>query len=318
MSTPTSLYEPSDASHLFVSTEKPEVCPTPKAKLNAFLRSRDVSPIRHSLTLPWDQASERTKRFHTRKAQHVVDACLKEIAPEDADMLFFSLKRTQTTESSVDHTLMEALSECYKNSSSWSTRRQILSTMADKLSFKDLRCWIPELTRYRFNIARHHILLHGRGALLPSTKNTRMYVKPEKLEHFITFITSSHIVQDLPFGEKTLKLSSQTEIRIPNVIRTLIPEQIICQYQSYCQETRFEPMSRSSLARILSVCSASTRKSLQGLDTFSALGAKSFDDLEELVEKLGDNYGRGFSWSKETKQKLKLTKRYLKGDFKVN
>jgi hypothetical protein len=66
------------------------------------------------------------------------------------------------------------------------------------------------------------------------------------------------------------------------------------------------------------VCSASKHKSLQGLDAFSAPGAKAFDDFEELVVKLGDNYGRGFTWSKETKQKLKLTKRYLKGDFKVN
>lgn len=312
-----SLYQPSDASYLSVTAEEPETDASPKEKLNAFLCSRDISPIRHSLSLPYEQTSERTKRFHIRKAQQVVDACLREIAPDDADMLFASLKTTNSNERSVDDTLMEALSECYNNSSSWSTRRQILSIMADKVSFRELCRWIPGLTRYRFNIARHHLLLHGRGAVLPSTKNTRMYVKPEKLEHFISFITSSHIVQDLPFGEKTLKLSSQTEIIIPNVIRSLIPEQVICQYQSYCQETGFEPMSRSSLCRVLSVCSASVRKSLQGLDNFSALGAKAFDDLEEIVEKLGDTYGNGLTWAKETKQKLKLAKRYLKGDYKV-
>lgn len=141
----------------------------------------------------------------------------------------------------------------------------------------------------------------------------------EKLDHFLAFITSSRVVQDLPFGEKTLKLSTSTEIKIPNVIRSAIPEQIIKQYQSYCLETGFEsPLSRSSLCRILEVCSASVRTSLQGLDYFSAEGSKAFDDLVEIVDKLGDTYELGLSWSKEQSRKLKLAKRYLKGDYKVS
>lgn len=41
----------------------------------------------------------------------------------------------------------------------------------------------------------------------------------------------------------------------------------------------------------------------------------AFDDLENLVENLGDEYGRGLKWAKE--EKLKKAKRYLKGDYKV-
>lgn len=289
----------------------------PKDKLNEFLRSRDISPIR-TLSSPWEQASERTKRLHIRKAQQVVDACLEEIAPDDADMLFSSLKRVRCSDAhNVDHSLIDALCECYNNCDSWRSGRQTLSIMADKLSFKQLRKWLPTITRHKVRIARRHALRHGRGAVLPARKNTRMSVKPEQLEHFIEFITSSHVIQDLPFGEKTLKLSSQAEIKIPNVVRCLIPEQIICQYRSYCQETGFNPMSRSSLSRVLSACPASVRKSLQGLDNFSAQGGKAFDDLEDLVDKLGDNYGKGLTWSKETKEKLKQAKRYFKGDYKV-
>lgn len=92
----------------------------------------------------------------------------------------------------------------------------------------------------------------------------------EKLDHFLEFITSSRVVQDLPFGEKTLKLSNNTEIRVPNVLRISTPEQIVKQYVSYCGETDFLPLSRRTLCRILSVCAVSTRTSLQGLDYFSA------------------------------------------------
>ena len=101
-----------------------------------------------------------------------------------------------------------------------------------------------------------------------------MKVLPEKLDHFLKFITSRYIIQDLPFGVKTLKLSSNTEIKIPDVVRTLISEQIVQQYLCYCDVTDFAPMSRSTQCRILKVCSASVRKSLQGLDYVSAEGTK--------------------------------------------
>jgi hypothetical protein len=265
---------------------------TSREMLNLFLASRDVSPIRNSLTIPWDKAAERTKHYYTRKAQQVVSAALEEIAPESSEMLSTALKSKSKDDGNCgDSTLLKALVECYNNASNWSTRRQMLSIMADKVSFKVLQSWIPDLSRYRYNIARHHLLLHGRGSIVPVVKSARMFVSPEKLDHSSTFITSTHVMQDLPFGEKTLKLSSNTEIRVPNVVRSSIPEHIVQQYQSYCHEANFDPMSRSTLCRVLNVCSASARKSLHGLDYFSADGAKAFDDIQAIIEKLGDTYG---------------------------
>ena len=74
-------------------------------------------------------------------------------------------------------------------------------------------------------------------------------------------------------------------------------------------------MGRSTLLRILSVCSASVRSSLQGLDYFMAQGGKAFDDLEEVLDSLADAVGH--SWAKNMKDQLKVGKRYLKGDYKV-
>ena len=47
-----------------------------------------------------------------------------------------------------------------------------------------------------------------------------MRMDRKQLDHFITFITSGHLIQDLPFGEKRLKLTSGKEIKVPNIIRT--------------------------------------------------------------------------------------------------
>ena len=40
---------------------------------------------------------------------------------------------------------------------------------------------------------------------VPSVKGTRMYIAPQKLDHFLSFTISTHIIQDLPFGEKNIK-----------------------------------------------------------------------------------------------------------------
>ena len=106
-----------------------------------------------------------------------------------------------------------------------------------------LQNWLPGPTRYRFKIAWHHCILHGRGSIVSTVSSRRMYVSPKQLDHFLDFITSTHIVQDLPFGKKTLKLSTKIEIAVPNVIRTLIPEPIVQQNNAFCRESGFELQS---------------------------------------------------------------------------
>ena len=297
-----------------------------RSSLNNFLASRDISPIRSSLKTPWDDVGERSKRYHVKKASEAVAESLKVIAGEDSDKLWDTLVSSKaiyqhfpftTSETEdVDTALLESLVECYNSATQWDTRRQILSIMVDKISFKSLQRWIPNLTQYRFKIAKQHLLIHGRGSPVPRTVQKRMYVSPDMVDHFICFITSQNIVQDLPFGQKHLTLTSGEVLAVPNVIRTIIPERIVQQYQEYCKESGITCLSRSSLLRILDVCSASVRKSLQGLDYITASGAKGFEELEIVADRLGE-LGMGMSWAKQKKQQLKLAKRYLKSDFKV-
>jgi len=77
--------------------------------------------------------------------------------------------------------LFSAFVESYLNAQHWSTRRQILSLMADKLFLKEMRELIPTVTSYRYNIARRHQLLHGRAAPLPNQEKKRMRIEPVKL-----------------------------------------------------------------------------------------------------------------------------------------
>ena len=129
---------------------------------------------------------------------------------------------------------MNALAECYRAADSWETRRKILSIMADTLTLNQLRHWIPDLSQYRFTEARRHYLVYGRKAPVLTVPTPRMRVSTAQIDHFIAFITSPHIIQDLPFGERTIMLSTKETIKVLKVIRMIIPERIVIQYITYC------------------------------------------------------------------------------------
>ena len=105
--------------------------------------------------------------------------------------------------------------------------------MADKVRYRKLLQFIPGLTKYRFKEAKRHCLTYGRGAPVPSVRVARTDVTTVQIEHFISFITSSHLVQDLPFGERSITLSNKETIKISNVVRMMIPERVVKQYLHY-------------------------------------------------------------------------------------
>lgn len=127
----------------------------PQQQLNRFLKLRDISPVRSVLSVSWEKASERTKRRYLRKAEQPISAVLDVIAPEASGELLTELSSRhmlgvgkETDEQVLEKRqreleVLEALGESYLNAQHWSTRRQILSLMADKLSLNELRKLIP-------------------------------------------------------------------------------------------------------------------------------------------------------------------------------
>ena len=81
----------------------------------------------------------------------------------------------------------------------------------------------------------------------------------------------------------------------------------------YCLENKSVPFSERTMLRILSECSASVRKSLQGMDYFAAEGTRVFDVISNLISDVDGTL-------RETvlQEVLKAAKLYLKGDFKVS
>lgn len=322
-----SLYSPEggSSSEISGSTESSGIADLSKRRdvLNKFLVLSGVENITQSKK-KFSNLTQRTQNIHVSKASEAIVALLDVIAPGEAGALWDATKRSKKIEKqlsldkddSTEHIYLQALAETYLHATGWDTRRQILSIMADLTSFSRLQNYIPRITIYRVKSARHHMQLYGRGAAVIHKGSPKMRVNEDQLDHFLTFITSPHVVQDLPFGQRTLKLSNGQVLETPNVIRNMIKERTIKQYTQYCNEMSFKPFSYSTMHRILSSCSASVRKSLQGLDYISAEGGTAFDDLSKIVDKLID-HGLDQRIALSYQQSLKQEKQYLKTDYKV-
>ncbi len=294
--------------------------------INTLLTLSGQEPLKRTMQVAsWVDASDKTKQYYVSKMTEVVSTVLEVVAPNDAGLLWKALKESPKINkryddiASSESSLLAALIESYKQATHHSTRTQILSVITDKLSFKDLEKLIPGLSRYRFTAANRHRLQHGIGAPVPEKSLVvRERVDPARLDHFIDFITSQHVIQDLPFGRRKLKLSTGETLEVPNVVRLLIPSRLVDQYFQFSKESGFShPLGRSTLLKILSEsCSASVRRCMQGLDNYLAEGAKAFDDLSSVVERLSE-VGLERNSLVRLKESLKEGKQYLKGDYKV-
>ena len=301
-----------------------EAGPDALKALNSFLVASGKEPSPCHLQVPWESARKKTQFFYVSKVKEVITETVRTLAPYDKrNLLQATLNSLEAGEIndetlSVSSDILMAVVESYNTLSEPRERRQLLSIIADIIPFKRLQELISGISRHQVTQAKKHKDQFGRGAAVPvSAGLPRERVDSARVDHFLDFVTSSHITQDLPFGTKNIKLDSGEVIEIPNIIRLMIPSRVVEQYFDFCKGREFEPLGKRTLLRILSnSCPASERKSLQGLDYYVADGGKAFDNLLSVIEEL-ELYGLSKEESSEIKQALREGKTYLKSEYKV-
>ena len=121
----------------------------------------------------------------------------------------------------------------------------------------------------------------------------------------------------MSYRTKFFKLDIGEIIEMPNVVRTVTWCAMISQYIQFCREEKFEPLSHTTLLKILEVRRASQRKSLQGFDNTAADGSAGFQKIEMIVDDL-EKGGMNRQWCAEVKERLQSEKRYLKTNYRVH
>lgn len=185
------------------------------------------------------------------------------------------------------------------------------------LSFKEAKSLLPNITESKYYAAKNHAKNVGPG-LPVGTTSTRKRMDPVKLDSFLDFITSPHVIRDLPYGERKIKLSDGTVYEMPNVIRCMGSSDVIQQYKAYCSENNISPLGDSTMYRILSECGAQIRTSLEGIDYFIAEGGRAFRTILEALEELLKFQVLNQQEKKDFSALFLQCEQYLRADFKVH
>ena len=166
--------------------------------------------------LEWEQVTDRAKQRYTKRTAEIVSSVLRTISPKDGGSLWQTIDLSpamkkalgleELSQPSKDY--LEALAKAYGNANGWDTRRQILSIMAGLASYKAISVFIPGLSRYHYTIPNLHRLQFGHGVYVTYQPLVRVRVEQQQLDHFLSFIMSPHLVEDLPFEQNMLTLSS--------------------------------------------------------------------------------------------------------------
>ncbi len=177
-------------------------------KLNEFIHTCGETESIGQSKKWWKELTTHSKNLCVDKATNVIVSALEVIAPGNAASIWEAIHKVSKRPLEFhnqwplefDRKYLEALAETYQNATSWNTRRQVLGIIADLVPFSQIQKFVPGITEYCFKQARLHILKYGRGAPVPVQRSARMRLDECQLDHFLSFITSPHVIQDLPFG----------------------------------------------------------------------------------------------------------------------
>ena len=281
------------------------------------IRKPRIDPLESQVAC-WEGCTNAERSAVVQKTEKVCQLICDVVAPNNGEELFKEIVNQHQNRVETGGTGLQALVTAYQNAPSESLKTQILSIYANNFTtteLKHLHKPFEDLSDRQIKKARAQAKTEGLGVPAEKIPQHRICVDQRQLDHFLEFTMRPYYYQDVAYGTRTLKLESGEELVMPNVVRTVARCTIINQYLQHCEETGFEPISRSTMWRVLDVQEASQRKSLRGLDNTAADGADGFDVLLRIVDEL-ERVGAEKDWCVQARKKLREGKLYLKTTYR--
>lgn len=276
-----------DCEGTTASSNTIEVFNSSMAQIADVINKPRIQPLK-SQVASWDRSTNAEQEKYLQTTEDALRLICTTIAPNDSDHLFEMIQRNSYRSYDKDVGL-QALVAAYRNAPSKPLKTQILSVYARTYTVKELKAIhepFERLSDRQIKKARQHSTDQGPGAIVVKQVQHRVRIDRAKLDHFLEFTFRPYFYQDVSYGNRTIKLENGEELPMPNIVRTVTRSTVIHQYLEFCKETEFEPMSRSTMWRVLEVQEATQRKSLLGLDNTASDGADGFDELLKIIDDL--------------------------------
>ena len=220
--------------------------------LNDYLEGMKLPRFSTEERKPWNKFVKSVKSAYCKRFAEIFHSIVSSVFPYSVEEILGSIMSkpeadgVSKTQSSIPEGTFGPLLQAYRDAETCRYRCQILSFLTQTMSYKEIVQILPEVTHSKFYTAKNHAKLVGPG--LPITAPViRQKMDPVKLDSFLDFITSEHIVRDLPFGERKVRLSDGTVMEMPNVVHSMGASDVIHQYKSFCAENEITPLGKTTL-----------------------------------------------------------------------
>ena len=264
-----------------------------------------VSPLKWRVSKPLDDVHDSGIRYFKRKREEFIAAAEKHFdsyfAPGQPQDKIAKVLYNKDDPSIPDD--LEPLVENYMNSDSFG-KLVVLSLVNHEIHTKAEIMEIFGCSKNKVDQARS-LRAKQLGVFRPEERRfTRNRLNTNMCEHFIEFIFSSGLLQDVAYGTTTITFDSGDTQSVPQAVLQCKYSHLIEYYKKFCAENNVNHLSESSLWKILKAIKPSRRKSLAGLDDITAEGMNGFEFLSEVIKK--------YHLEKDWAHKLERAKRYLK------
>lgn len=252
-----------------------------RTQLDSLTSTLGVDRIRFQLTSHIEDVDIKSlnylRRSHQGMQNRLTDEFCRLVAPgQEAKMKEFLLKETNDIDPLITH-LKEAFDKC----ATAKARRAVL-TLVPKTYSKPEVSKLFDCSLYEVEKSRAVLKLYGTCGEKPKPDRVYSRLSVEKARHFIDFLFSTALLQEVAYGTTTLKFESGDKLTISNTILNCIHEHAMKEYQIHCKEINYDGLGRSSLLKILKKMKPHVRKKLAGIDTFVVEGIEAFE-VNELI-----------------------------------
>lgn len=282
-----------------------------RAQLDSLTNLLGVKRVRFQINSNIEDMSNSSLNYfrgiHKQLQTNLTDTFCRLVAPEQDVQMKKELEESKPPDSFILH-LKEAFNAC----NSRKARRAVLMLAPKELS-KVKVSEIFDCSLYEVKKARHIMKMFGMCAEEPKKEKIYSRLSIEKAQHFINYLFSTNMLQELAYGTTNLKLDSGDKITIGSTILNGIHEHAIKQYKVHCNEIHYESLGRSTLLKMLMKMKPHTRTKLAGVDSFVVEGIEAFEVMRNCVKSLGKD-----DESKELMKRINLAESYLKARYKTH
>ena len=288
----------------------PEIDEQSSENLSSIETLLGTSPVRFKIKRKFvddlsDSSIKYLRKKYTEAIANVRQTFVDSVAPGQGDELMSLLEESASSEDISTPAELQHLVKKYMKSDNLLGQMIVLSLVDhNKYTKKEILVHFPGSTMYQVNQARKWNKKET-FSLPQKVKHKRTRLDISKCEHFLNFIFSTGLLQDVAYGVTTIKFDSGEEQKLAHAILTTKYNHAILFYYQMCKVNGYQPLSKSTLFSILKALKPSQRKNLSGLDDIQAAAMNGFEKLANLSKSL----------EKDINHKLEEGKRYLKTKY---